>query len=231
MILISRYKTSIGLLISVFSFLPLEAYSETSWYGGVGYGYSDYTGGDYDDFSTRRGVYGENANARFNDSGPLNNFYLGLNVTSRVAVELGYTRLDDLMNRYEEDGRLLPDAINPPFSDRMHDTEAINAEGFSLSLISNYPISRGVSAFALAGYAYIKQERQLSGGRLDDPDRLNPAPSILIQNFKENEQGILLGVGAKVDLNDEFKARLQWTKEKPGSLDIESVRFSIEYHL
>lgn len=220
--------TSSLLYILVFN-ISIPAHAATS-YAGLSFGHFDYKGADYSDFSTRHLGAGEfdEGGGKFSGDSSAYSLYVGYQFTKNIAVEAGYSRVSDLSDSYDPDSRLLPDVFDPPYSDRRHNLEEITLDKYFASVLGLYPISDSFEVFASAGYVYLKQERELSGGITGS---LTETPRFqLAQTHKEDEEGWIAGLGMKYSFNDMLKARLQWQLEKPGPLDIKSTMVSIEVH-
>lgn len=221
-------KTIVKKLLFIFSMtfsallvvINAEA-KDSSLYIGIGGGSTQFNGDKIYDIAFLPGQ-------RLDDDTEQYNIYLGYQLNKYFSFELRYVDFGKATKRYLLD----PDIIflTPP-----NDTVSIEADGFTISSLFEYPVIDRFRIFGIIGISYLDVDRNIY------PGNAGPGTNILSYSSANSEGEILYGAGLRYELTDCHNIRFQWehydidTSEKVASpnlkkgAEVDVVGVSLEY--
>lgn len=152
---------------------------------------------------------------KFSASDSSYGLHLGFQFTDWFATELAYTHFGEATDRFT----LRSDIV---FIVQPNDTQAVAAEGVSLSGVFSYHLSSSFSLFGVLGVTAMDYENTLSGG-------FSPVSGSLQTNSSFSDHGLLYGVGAKYALTDSFNLRADLRRNDVGDFSLDTASVGIEY--
>jgi OOP family OmpA-OmpF porin len=197
----------INTLLTCLLLLPILSHaSESSFYGGLGYGTADYEGETYEDGLLE-------SNQRLEDDTGFAEIYAGYRINKYISIEAAYSDFNSVSTTYSRNNLM---SFNVP-----NDREEVDITKLSLGGVFEWPIFNEFSVIGLVGYSYFELDRELSGGFSVTSGNLGSSDS---------DEGIYYGVGLKYDFNDLLSTRVQWIEDSPKDIEMSSYRLSLEFN-
>lgn len=134
--------------------------------------------------------------------------YGGYHFNKSFSVEIAYSDFSEVSGEYSSTGEKTYIAPNM--------LETTSLERTSISLLGEYPIFKQFNFIGIIGYSYFDVDSKQHGGA--EP----------VEKFSPTRECINYGLGARYLFNEKFSTRIQWTRDKTDSFDLDSYRLSVE---
>lgn len=189
-------------------------------YGGVGYALAEYK----ENKVTPPGAIGHNPftggyielpgplvkDQRFEDSSDSFDVFIGYRFNKYLAAEIGYAKTGKFKYIFKANDMeyILPMPILNIAETELRKT--------SIQLMPECPIGEQIKLYGLIGYSYFDIDYEFSG------------TNGITKNNSGYDKGILFGFGGRFLLNNDYSAKLQWSRTNADDFQVRFFGLSVE---
>lgn len=152
---------------------------------------------------------------QFKDSDTSYGLHAGFQFNDWFAAELGYTDFGTTIKRF----KIRPDIM---FIVAPNDTQVVDAKGVSLSGVFSYGLGQRFSVLGVLGVSSINYDSTWKGG-------FSPMTGSLREHHSFTDQGLLLGLGGRYELNDLVALRVDLRRNDVGDFKLDTASVGVEY--